>query len=265
MLSALPLLASLLIPTAEAGAFKIIRIDPTFETSSDEICDNLKDDDGDGLVDEEPCVTGDFSKPWDKIGGTSGPGGSTFIPWENWLVAMDDTDGTLSVYEVYDVTRVSKTAYEYTFVRVVSGLDTIGLASSASEVTVGAADLDQDGSEDLALRGDPVGRLPFGAQPATTRRRVLGRQGAVPAAVACSDGQSSSPGLSPSTEPSAALIGRLTMLALVMLLKVSKTPPPAPAAGRHHTPRRSTSSRPPPSARTQPLRLSPGSKTGVPP
>jgi hypothetical protein len=151
MLSALPLLASLLTPTAEAGVFRTIRIDTKLKISSDEICNNGKDDDRDGLVDEAPCVTGDFSNPWDKLGGTAGPGGTSFIPWENWLVAMDSSDGTLSIYELYDVTQVGKSSYDYRFERVVSDLDTIGLASSASDVTVGTADLDQDGSEDLVL------------------------------------------------------------------------------------------------------------------
>jgi hypothetical protein len=151
MLSALPLLASLLTPTAEAGFFKTIRIDTRLKISSDEICNNGKDDDLDGLVDEDPCVSGDISNPWDQLSGTAGPGGSSFIPWENWLVAVDSSDGTLSVYELYDVTQVGKSTYDYRFERVLSDIDTIGLATSAGDVTVGTADLDEDGSDDLVL------------------------------------------------------------------------------------------------------------------
>jgi len=158
MLSALPIFASLLAPSAEAATFKVVRIDTSLQVSSDEICGNLKDDDLDGLVDEKPCITGDLENPWDQVGSTAGPGGSTFIPWEDWLVAFDDTDGTLSVYELYSVRQTGKTRYEYTFERVVSDIDTIGLATDPTEVTVGVADLDSDGYDDLALGfGDYAG------------------------------------------------------------------------------------------------------------
>ena len=64
--------------------------------------------------------------------------------------------GTLSVYGLLGAAD-RQDAVQYTFERV-EDLDTIGLATDPTEVTVGVADLDSDGYEDLALGfGDYAG------------------------------------------------------------------------------------------------------------
>lgn len=177
-LTALTALLALSASTdAQALSFKRIRINPTKLIASDEICDNNKDDDGDGAIDEEPCIQGDlFGGFDDRVGTNSGPGGSTFIPWDNWLVAFDDNDGTLSVYELYSESTDKSGEVTAVFQRVVSDLDTFGLARSASEVTVGTADTTGDGNEELVLGfADYSGGVIVTYTPSSSRELTAGQ------------------------------------------------------------------------------------------